>query len=341
MGVQLSIIVPVYNAEKYLVRCIESLLVQLNDEYELILVDDGSTDGSGAICDQFAKADARVKVFHRENCGVSSSRNFGLDVARGELIMFVDADDYVERNLISVLLQALQGHDADACCCSYNHVKKDKTRVRHVVKDKAIDILTGDDIFNRYVIKLYGKVRGDGPLEGLASVWGWIYTKSLIGLTRFKPELKLGQDRCFDAEVFAKCKKLVLVDQALYNYCDNPESATKKRRDDRWQLTVKRIEAFLSIAKETKIPLEMVLPRIVTYAGNGLLHAVRMQVEYGDSIKEIHSSILNMLNNPIFSDGFRYCAWKDSIKPLAFFIDHKLYWTAAIFAKLFVRLTKY
>lgn len=100
--VKISVIVPVYNAEKYLRRCVGSILAQTFTDFELLLVDDGSTDASGAICDEYASADARVRVFHKPNGGVSSARNLGLDNARGEWIAFADADDYLFKHFLCI-----------------------------------------------------------------------------------------------------------------------------------------------------------------------------------------------------------------------------------------------
>ena len=94
-NVVISVIVPVYNAEKYLSRCIDSILVQRFNDLELLLIDDGSKDGSGKICDEFAEKDKRIKVFHKVNGGVSSARNYGLEKSNGEYVTFVDADDYL------------------------------------------------------------------------------------------------------------------------------------------------------------------------------------------------------------------------------------------------------
>lgn len=106
----ISVIVPVYNTEKYLRRCIDSVLAQTYADFELLLIDDGSKDKSGEICDEYAQKDARVRVFHKENGGVSSARNLGLDNARGEWVAFVDSDDYIEENY----LKSFEGNlDAD------------------------------------------------------------------------------------------------------------------------------------------------------------------------------------------------------------------------------------
>lgn len=101
---KISVIVPVYNAEKWLRRCVDSILAQTYTDFELLLVDDGSTDGSGAICDEYATLDARIRPFHKPNGGVSSARNLGLDNARGEWICFVDSDNWMAKNSLESLL---------------------------------------------------------------------------------------------------------------------------------------------------------------------------------------------------------------------------------------------
>ena len=101
---KISVIVPVYNTEKFLQRCIDSVLAQTYQDFELLLIDDGSKDSSDTICDEYAAQDTRVKVFHKENGGVSSARNVGLDNARGEWITFVDSDDYIEENYLQTFI---------------------------------------------------------------------------------------------------------------------------------------------------------------------------------------------------------------------------------------------
>ncbi len=115
----ISIIVPVYNVEKYLCQCIDSLLAQTYRDIEILLIDDGSSDGSGAICDSFAGTDPRIRVFHKEYGGVASARNYGLDQARGEYIGFVDSDDWADPNMFQTLLDILLEADADISVCSY------------------------------------------------------------------------------------------------------------------------------------------------------------------------------------------------------------------------------
>jgi glycosyltransferase involved in cell wall biosynthesis len=114
---EISIIVPVYNVEKYLEKCLKSILHQIFSDFELILIDDGSTDSSGRICDEYLKRDSRIKVFHKENGGLSSARNYGIEKSTGKYIGFVDSDDYIAKDMYEVLYNNLQRENADVSMC--------------------------------------------------------------------------------------------------------------------------------------------------------------------------------------------------------------------------------
>ncbi|NST07596.1 glycosyltransferase, partial [Enterococcus faecalis] len=114
---KISIIVPVYNVEKYLEKCVRSILAQTFTDFELILVDDGSPDSSGAMCDQFAEQDQRVKVIHKENGGLSDARNAGIEIATGEYLGFVDSDDYIADDMYELLYTNIVKEDADLSIC--------------------------------------------------------------------------------------------------------------------------------------------------------------------------------------------------------------------------------
>ncbi|EJW94321.1 group 2 family glycosyl transferase, partial [gut metagenome] len=115
----ISIIVPVYKAEKYLARCIHSILSQQYHNWELLLIDDGSPDRSGVLCDEFAKSDSRIKAFHKQNGGVSSARQYGLDHSQGEYIIHVDPDDWIEGDMLSTLYSTAKCEDADMVICDF------------------------------------------------------------------------------------------------------------------------------------------------------------------------------------------------------------------------------
>ena len=126
---KISIIVPVYNVEKYLEKCVRSILAQTFTDFELILVDDGSPDSSGAMCDQFAEQDQRVKVIHKENGGLSDARNAGIEIATGEYLGFVDSDDYIADDMYELLYTNIVKEDADLSICGIYDVYEGKEQL--------------------------------------------------------------------------------------------------------------------------------------------------------------------------------------------------------------------
>lgn len=135
---KISIIVPVYKAEPYLKKCIDSILNQTFKDFELILVDDGSPDRCGEICDEYALKDSRIKIIHKENGGQSSARNVGLDIAQGEYIGFVDSDDWIEPDMYKKLFKVLKNDNVDMAICNINSIKDKKLRDRKKEKRKYI-----------------------------------------------------------------------------------------------------------------------------------------------------------------------------------------------------------
>ena len=131
---EISVIIPVYNKKRYVVNAVKSVLHQTFDDFEILLIDDGSTDGSGAICDKLSETDARVKVFHTKNQGVSAARNFGLRKASGTYISFIDADDCVDQRFLEKLYEAIKANGAGLAVCGYFEIKYGK-RIRHVHKN--------------------------------------------------------------------------------------------------------------------------------------------------------------------------------------------------------------
>src|SRR5690348_8514297 len=124
MNPKISIIVPIYDVQKYLFKCIDSILAQTFTDYELILVNDGSPDSCGEICNEFAKKDKRIKVIHKKNGGLSSARNAGLEIAKGEYIGFIDSDDFIHNKMYEILYQNALFHSSDIIICDFLKVNE-------------------------------------------------------------------------------------------------------------------------------------------------------------------------------------------------------------------------
>lgn len=203
---KVSVIVPVYNAERFLDACIDSILTQDYDNIELILINDGSTDRSGEICEACAAENRNVIYRYQGNAGVSTARNHGLDLASGEYIAFVDSDDRIKPNAISLLLQSIQAAESDLCICAYDIVYSD--RVLPCMIDKAA--VEGTKNIAEYFSRHF--------LEAIASsIWGKLYKKELI-MHRFKSDVTMGEDLLFNLEYVKQAGKVNAIPVSLYLY---------------------------------------------------------------------------------------------------------------------------
>ena len=214
----ISIIVPVYKVERYLPRCIESILKQTYTNFELILVDDGTPDRSGIICDKYAEKDSRIRVIHKENGGVSTARNTGIDAAKGEWITFVDSDDWINYDFIESFLNNTIG-DVDFLVGSCSMIR---TRVqRYENADREVNIYDSLDT----VAKTLENFMFSVP-------WGKMFKTDIImgNHIKFPVGIKWGEDSHFVTEYLAFCKKIKFVKNAAYNYnCINQFSITNRQ----------------------------------------------------------------------------------------------------------------
>ena len=217
----ISIIVPVFNAEKYLVQCIDSLINQTYINLEILLIDDGSADNSGKICDEYAKLDNRIKVIHKNNGGVSSARNFGLDIEKGEYITFIDSDDFVAPNYCEELILNMTS-DIDMVVLGLKKFSNEKcTLIPHRMKS---------GIYNWEQLSEF--VIDDGSMSGftLHSACAVLFKRQIIidNKLLFHPDIRYNEDGLFCTQYFFCCQKNIYVDykNAIYYYRTNPISAT-------------------------------------------------------------------------------------------------------------------
>ncbi|MBR3381714.1 MAG: glycosyltransferase [Clostridia bacterium] len=215
---ELSIIVPVYKTEKYLPKCIDSILSQTFTDFELILIDDGSPDRCGEICDEYASKDSRITVIHQENKGVSAARNAGLDVASGTYIGFVDSDDWIESEMYEVMLSEKKRLRADILFCSYIMRSEEGTPLT-TQKQREICFSDTDALLS----SLFQK-----PLPTGGVCWNALIQKDMIGKTRFMEGLTMKEDITFLFDVFIRCRNGFMISKPLYNFRQQQESATRK-----------------------------------------------------------------------------------------------------------------
>lgn len=218
----ISVIIPVYNAERYLQRCVQSVLSQTHSNLEVILVNDGSRDGSGALCDRLAETDSRVRVLHKENGGAASARNLGLSHVRGEYVAFADSDDWVEADAYETMLR---------CACGQNASLVSAGRY-------DVDSETGEKIVGLCPVR-QERVSG---VEFAGRVFLWdncdsspcdkLYHRSLVETTRF-PEGRICEDIPFINRVALDAEAVYLLDRPVYNYFHRPGSETTAAVSDK------------------------------------------------------------------------------------------------------------
>lgn len=210
----ISVIVPVYNVVKYLDKCIQSIINQTNRDWELLLVDDGSTDGSSDICEKYNKDDSRIVVFHKENGGVSSARNLGLENAKGDYVIFVDGDDWIEPTLFEDFYRINEEKKLDLFMFEYS-----------VDYGEEINIHSVDNIWygnNDTEKALISTINPNNRLIGVK-----IYSKSLIGNNRFDTSIILGEDTLFSVNVIVNAKSIYYSDKYYYHYVQSENSAVR------------------------------------------------------------------------------------------------------------------
>lgn len=250
-----SVIVPIYKSENTLHRCIDSLIIQTYSDFELILVDDGSPDNSGTICDECSVKDNRIKVIHKNNGGVSSARNAGIDIALGKYICFVDSDDYVEPEYLQEMVSGIeQGYDL--VFCGYNNISDNVCR-NSTLFSKTEYLETEKRDLSLLCYRTY-----------VSQPWNKIFKKSIIvdNNIRMPEDFSLGEDMIFVFK-YLDCiidKQFLTINKPLYNYCvDDENSLVNKYREDlfdtnarlndilfayvqKWDLQNNQIEYFIN-----------------------------------------------------------------------------------------------
>lgn len=211
---KVSVIIPVYKVEQYICECLDSIKNQTFTNWECLLIDDGSPDDSGRICDEYAAMDSRFRVFHVQNGGVSRARNIGLDNMSGEWVMFVDSDDAIAENTLEICVQHAERENLDIVQFSFARDKRELGNVEGI----DTDVLTREE---------YIKVR-----EYLVCVWGSLLRSDIIqsNVMRFDTSLKLAEDQMFIYNYMDHSERFVKVRQKLYWYRDTVNSATSHQK---------------------------------------------------------------------------------------------------------------
>lgn len=247
---KVSIIVPVYNVEKYLDRCINSLVNQTLKDIEIILVDDGSPDSCPELCDEYAEKDNRIKVIHKENGGLGFARNSGLDMASGEYFAFADSDDYVDLDFYEKLYTAAKSGNYDLVQGGISTKHKDHIETR--IHPYAGQTFNEEGVKSILLPSVLGPDTYDKNSSDMSTCIG-IYRLSLVrdNNIRFVSEREyISEDAIFDIEIFRHIKSAVIIDGAGYYYCYNEESLTHKYIPNRFEQIKKLCDYELSLVND-------------------------------------------------------------------------------------------
>ena len=220
----LSVIVPVYKVENYLQRCLDSIISQTYKNLEIILVDDGSPDNSGKICDEYVQKDKRIKVIHQKNKGQGAARNAGIGASKGELITFIDSDDWIECNMYEIMISKLRQYNLDIIKCAIVETDGSKTKRELNHKTTKINVVISENIFDLYFTEFTCKV-----------IWNGVYKRNIIENVEY-PEGLVAEDNYVSGMYLHKAKRIMLIDNILYNYFINMSGVSKNKNINKFDI---------------------------------------------------------------------------------------------------------
>ncbi len=298
-----SLILPVYNVQDYLERCVRSILAQSFTDYEMILVDDGATDGSGALCDALALQDPRIFVVHKENGGLSSARNAGMEHARGQYIWFIDSDDWIEDGSLKMLSEAVR---EPVDIVKFNHFRVEQTG-KAVYSNAKPGLYSGKrlEILREQAFHTTGKY--------VLSAWSHLYRAEFLRSTglKFVSERVIGsEDYLYNLQALLLAERIFVIPAILYDYEMREGSLSRNYKKDlpyRYTELYKRLVNFCA----QKGILEKYQGHIGTFYVWHLIHGVFFSNEYlmtqGHSIEEGRKNVCGFLKTDVFREAFRVC----------------------------------
>ena len=294
MGNKISVIVPVFNVANYLERCIKSIIGQTYDNFEIIFIDDGSTDLSGVICEEWGKKDDRIITIHQENLGVSVARNMGMACSTGEMIIFIDADDYIEKDMFNVMAYHLQTRSVDFVCCGYTTESFDKKEI-HLQQE---GILNEGEIMTALFKPYY--------LEGV--VWNKLFARDTLlddhgQFVKFREGMRNGEDNVWITEILRNCKTCYYVANTFYHYIKRADSATWLS-DQNFEVAMRQLGAWEEIWNLCKDLSEEITSQVAEVYFQFLFGLLKR----ADSLQDSHASeilcvkLKNLMPNYVVHD---------------------------------------
>ena len=312
-GPKVSIIIPVYNTKDYLAETLNCMLTQTYQNIEIILVDDGSSDGSNLICDEYVKIDSRLCVYHTENHGVSHARNYGLDHASGEYVMFVDSDDLVKPEYVQIMLEAALKTEADVVVCKLMHGSLKSvtdfghSKIKEPLKHKSFSIF--DYRPNNY----YFHDESQGALFSL----------SLTDGVRFDQDLWIGEDLLFFHQLLKRAGKYTFVDEELYYYRYRKDSAYHSNYSPKRTIEITARERVLALFEDMPENMRREFRAVVgCFCKRHYIMALNAEISDRDLKKMLHKKIWKYCGSVLKS---KEMATKSKISYLLFACSPELY----------------
>ncbi len=297
----ISVIVPVYNVEKYIDKCLNSIMKQSYKNIEIILVDDGSTDKSGKICEEYAKLDNRIKVVHKKNEGLGLARNSGLEISSGKYIAFIDSDDFISENMIEKLVEEILNYNVDTVYCGF-YEYYDSNLLLPKPCYYSNKIFEKEEITSKILLEMIGtapKEKKDSLVS--MSVWHALYSTEIIkkNLIKFPSEREyISEDIVFDILYLKNAKKIKFIEDCLYFYrCNNSNSLTHKYKKDEF-LMHKKVVDKLNYELSKFMKKEKYINRTDRYLLGRLRTCIKKIVNYGKTNKnfEVKSEIMKLVS---------------------------------------------
>jgi len=307
MTPKVSIIIPIYNVEKYLDRCVKSILSQTLKEIEIILVDDGSPDGCPAMCDEYAKQDSRIKVIHKKNEGLGFARNSGLEVATGEYVAFVDSDDFVDLQMYERLFVTAKKQNLDTCYCGFiRHYENGSVKTKIEVSNYTE--FNGNNSISDFLLDMVGpepSFRSD--VKYMMCVWKAIYSKTLIDKykIRFCSERQfVSEDIIFHLDYLPKASKVGFIPDNLYYYCINGTTTLSntysREKFERNKTFLKEVKRKLDVLYPTNVYLNHYYRMCFLYLRVSITQEINSQ-QYPNK-----NNVKELLNDEFFKPMLKY-----------------------------------
>lgn len=287
---------PVYNGEKYLRPAIESVIGQSYSDWELLLIDDGSTDDTAAIADKYACENNKIRVFHRPNSGVSTSRNFGLTQAAGDWIYFLDADDIIHPRMLEIMYGAAERYDLDLVVCHYKTFSKDPEIEQIDTAQVQPHIGSGQGMYHFLI------TQSDGT-----SLWVRLFKKSLTqhSSIEFNPQMSFGEDMFVSWKLSLVSNRTGYIGLPLYNYRMVPGSAVAKYHKDLYELYKSAFDDILYFGQQIDADIDVLNHYRALYFADRLPALLRMEVRAPYSRRKKLERIAMIQHDPLMLDGFK------------------------------------